>query len=103
MSDMSQNTVPGQGYGEQAEQRRQLEQLPMGPAPRPNPQQPPRLTAPSARPNEPVQAGLPMGAGPGPEALGTMDGQRLTRQTLQAMLRRFPSPALRKMLMDMER
>lgn len=101
MSDLPPNTVPGQGYGEQAEQRRQMQALPMGAQPGLEP--PPSLTAPTARPNEPVQAGLPIGPGPGPEALGAMDSTQLTRQTLQAMLRRFPSPALRKMLMDMER
>jgi hypothetical protein len=31
----------------------------------------PQLGAPSARPMEPVTAGLPSGPGPGPEALGT--------------------------------
>lgn len=33
------------------------------------------LLAPTQRPNEPITAGVPMGAGPGPEALGIMPGQ----------------------------
>jgi hypothetical protein len=33
------------------------------------------LSAPTQRPNEPVTAGAPMGAGPGPEALGIQLGQ----------------------------
>lgn len=99
---MEQQTVPGQPYGVAAEQKRSMEAVPMGPPPRPV-QPPPRLNAPSARPNEPVQAGLPSGPGPGPEALGMgMDGRRLTRETIQALLRRYPSPTLRRMLMDMD-
>jgi len=33
------------------------------------------LSAPTQRPDEPVTAGSPMGAGPGPEALGIQPGQ----------------------------
>jgi len=35
------------------------------------------LLAPSQRPSEPVTAGSPLGAGPGPEALGIMPGQQM--------------------------
>ena len=32
------------------------------------------MNAPTQRPDEPVTAGLPVGPGPGPEALGIMQG-----------------------------
>jgi hypothetical protein len=99
MTDLPPNTVPGQGYGEQAEQRRQMQALPMGAQPGLEP--PPSLTAPTARPNEPVQAGLPIGPGPGPEALGAMSGEKLTIDTLRALRRRFPSPTLDEMIKRM--
>lgn len=63
---------------------------------------PPALMAPSSRPNEPVQAGLASGPGPGREALGVMDEKKLTRATLQALLRQYPSPTLRRMIMDLD-
>jgi hypothetical protein len=91
-------TVPGQPYGVAAEQKRAMGVVPMASGR----QAPPRLDAPSARPSEPVQAGLPSGPGPGPEALGGMDGGQLTRATLQALMRRYPSPTIRRLLMDME-
>ncbi len=79
--------------------------VPMGAVPTPGLQRrlPTPLTAPSERPNEPVQAGLPLGPGPGPEALGAMDGEQLTRETLQALLRTHPSPTIERMLMNMGR
>lgn len=105
MSDLPVTTIPGGDYGSQAEQRRAQEAVPMGAQPVPAVQRPlpPSLTAPSQRPNEPVQAGLPSGPGPGPEALGVMDGTELTRETLRALLRRFPSPTLERMLLDLDR
>lgn len=95
MSDLP----PSTEYGERAEMERQLSALPMGSQPGLTP--PPSLTAPSARPSEPVQAGLPMGPGPGPEALGTMGGAEVTVETLRALRRRYPSPTLDAMLKHM--
>lgn len=102
MSDLPVTTVPGQEYGAQAEQERQQQAVPMGAAPtiqqRPLP---PSMTQPTQRPNEPVQAGLPTGAGPGPEALGSLDGGQLTIDTLRALRRRFPSPTIDQMILRM--
>jgi hypothetical protein len=88
-------TVPGQGYGEAAQQRSAMQAIPL-PAPRLSPgggsslsptgpsplgSQPSAvagapmvgangpLTRPTERPNEPVTHGLPVGPGAGPEAL----------------------------------
>lgn len=57
-------TVPGQTYGKQAAQAAAQQVVPLPEAPPLTP-----LGAPSARPNEPVTAGAPLGAGPGVEAL----------------------------------
>lgn len=45
-----------------------------GPAPAPGQVHPGGLTGPSQRPGEPVTAGLPIGAGPGPEVLSMNQG-----------------------------
>lgn len=48
------------------------------------------------RPSEPVTAGLPMGPGPGPEALGPMPPPPMDpiRQVVQAMMMVSPNPDL---------
>lgn len=76
-------TGPSQGYGQRAALERQQQAVPL-PAARPVatpagpqaaapavPVMPPApLDRPTERPDEPITAGLPSGAGPGPEALG---------------------------------
>jgi hypothetical protein len=83
-------TVPGQPYGAAAEQRAAQRAVPIqgtqtpdvpnlkeptvNSAQQPQPQAGPFAgelpwTGPTQRPNEPVTAGLPTGAGPGPEAM----------------------------------
>lgn len=80
--------APGQQYGKGVAQREAQQAVPMAgrPAmPPAAPAAPPRppmpgmapgdvtpLDAPTTRPNEPVTAGLSVGAGPGPEALGAL-------------------------------
>jgi hypothetical protein len=99
------SVVPGQGYGEEAQQKVAQRALPLAPtqvnvapgspgttsgAGGPGAEmlggQPPAagpfageltpLTAPTNRPNEPVTAGLPIGPGPGPEAITSGVGQQ---------------------------
>lgn len=86
-------TVPGQGYGEAAQQRAAQQQIPMGPPPAPAGASSPSpagpmsaipgaplvgasgsLTRPTERPNEPVTHGLPVGPGGGPEILDGIGG-----------------------------
>lgn len=61
--------VPGQAYGAQAEQVRAQQAIPMGPQPPLAPAapatEPVPLHAPTMRPNEPLTAGVDMGAGDG--------------------------------------
>lgn len=60
--------LPGAQYGEQAAFQEAQQAAPMASMAPLTP-----LDAPSGRPSEPVTAGSPMGAGPGPEALSMQD------------------------------
>lgn len=83
-------------YGEAAQLNRATQAVPLQPPPGPPQQQPqmaPRtrpmptpIDAPSARPNEPVTAGAPVGMGPGPEALNLPDQRAQTLTQLLASL-----------------
>lgn len=59
-------TAPGQTYGTQAAQ---AEAQRVNPLPQQQPIQLPGFSRPTERPAEPVTAGAPIGAGPGPEAV----------------------------------
>ena len=91
-------TAPGQEYGQRSQQQAAQRSVPMAPppqagpaaapgapsAPQPSAEPPPPIvngagqgnaglglwTHPTERPDEPITAGLPTGAGPGPEVLG---------------------------------
>lgn len=52
----------GQPYGEAGAQLSAQSQMPIGPPPTP-------ISAPTARPGEPVTSGLSLGPGPGPESI----------------------------------
>lgn len=112
-SDLNQavKVAPGEPYG----QRQQLEQAQQA-VPLPNntntpaaPQAPPQggpmpalpgaqpFTRPTERPNEPVTAGLPVGAGPGPEALSTSAPDTIGAQ-LVAMYRQNPNNDLLRLI-----
>lgn len=72
----------------------------------PDPAPPQDLMRPSERPDEPVTAGVPMGAGPGPEAIapaGIPAGSNLDLiLTVRAAAARFPNPNLLALLRDLE-
>lgn len=61
------------------------------------------LDAPSMRPGEPISAGLPIGPGAGPEALGDLGGvgEDVDMQ-LRAIFSRFPNEDLRRILEMMD-
>ena len=85
-------TVPGQEYGKATQQRAAQDAIPMAqspiaaaPSPQPAPSRVPGVSPgslsfldPTARPEEPIQAGLPSGPGPGPEALTGMPSNLLS-------------------------
>jgi hypothetical protein len=96
--------VPGQTYGEAGAQiaSQQVVPLPggggMAPptsgAPMPGP-----IDAASARPNEPLTAGIPQGAGPGPEALDIpLPIEDPTIHILQGILSAHPNPDIQALL-----
>lgn len=107
-------TAPGQQYGQAKQQADAQRAVPLPQSAPPAVAQPPPSTlappepgllhAPSARPAEPVTAGLPIGAGPGPEALfgaGRPDGDLLP--SLYAAFRTAPSEGLRSAIETLER
>jgi hypothetical protein len=95
-SDLNENrqavvSPPSQEYGQRVALERQQAAMPMAEMSRPTP-----LFAPSERADEPVTAGLPMGAGPGPEVLP--GGGDPTVARLRALYALHPSPDLRRLL-----
>jgi hypothetical protein len=106
-------TTPGQTYGAQTAQAQAQQAVPMAGAAQPaaagsqpdlqaltaNMPQPGSLGAlhdPTSRPNEPLTAGLPTGAGPGPSALPTAGDPTLA--TLRGIYSKFPSPDILRLI-----
>jgi len=99
----------GQTYGKRKQQEDAMRAVPMAPSPtgtaqpvrRPTPNAAGSLTAPTARPNEPITAGAPFGAGPGPEAMG-LPMMRPTEDVavseLRQILMSYPSDELADLL-----
>lgn len=99
----------GKDYGEvgEAEARQQAVPLPrQQPVPTPAqaqaaaaPNTPPPLTAPSTMPGQPVTAGLPIGAGPGPSALAMDTTSTLPEvEQLLAIYRAHPTVELARLI-----
>lgn len=87
----------GQPYGEAGAQRARQAEIPLGRPPTPVP-----LSAPTSRPNEPVQSGLPIGPGPGPEA-AAMASPDPVEMTIRALYEAFPNRDLAALIEDMDR
>ena len=108
-------TAPGQTYGEAGAQRQAQKAVPMGTP------QPPQaalqrqqlpvtpLTAPTERPDEPITAGNPLGAGPGmdmlpqPTLIATAPGSRqdLINQ-VRYIYSKTPNTALLQLILELE-
>jgi hypothetical protein len=88
--------MPSTGYGDKAALVASDQQVDSQPYI--GPDEVPNLSDPSARPNEPVTTGLPVGPGAGPEALNGGLEQDPTRQTLQAMLLNDPNPDIMRLI-----
>jgi len=84
---------PSPQYGAEAAMNESLSQVPMV-----GMDEVPNLSDQTGRPNEPLTAGLPMGPGPGPEALGAMGETDPTRRLLQAMLVAHPSNDIMRLI-----
>ena len=61
------------------------------------------LRAPTTRPGEPVTAGLPIGAGPGPEVLGAGLQPDEALYHLRAVYRSYPREEIRRLIERAER
>lgn len=87
----------GQQYGTAKAQLDSQREIPMGAPPAPIP-----LSAPTTRPNEPVQSGLPIGPGPGPEA-AALSSPDPVEMTIRALYEAFPNRDLAELIEDMDR
>ena len=110
MSDVNYDQSPammaarGQTYGKRKQQIDAQRAVPMGRSPvearqvvRPQPAAPGSFTAPSSRPDEPITAGAPFGAGPSPMELGMPTEAQTDDDALREIreiYRRFPSQEL---------
>lgn len=74
-------------HGQVGQFRRALSQIPLQ---RFNPQPGNTLTSPTGAPQEPITAGLPMGAGPGPDALVPSPNELNTRLTAAELKYAYP-------------
>lgn len=113
--------APNQTYGQAGAQLAAQKQIPLSKSPPPQaagpslpapgnagsggPQAITPLSAPTARPNEPITAGLPTGAGPGPEALG-LPQQPSEDQNISAVLhglyQAYPNPDLARLIASLD-
>lgn len=104
---------PSAGYGQRVAQERAMQALPVAPPPAPPRPNAPASTrpgtpgpidapidAPTARPDEPLTAGAPVGPGPGMEAIGMDLNPVATR--LRAIYQILPNEDLRELLEDLE-
>ena len=122
-SDLRQNarpqpvqSAPNQPYGARAAQERSQAVVPLAgqpaaPAPQPGGQGPftprisaddvPNLTDPSRRPDEPLEAGIPFGPGPGPQ-MSTQVAPNPTAEFVRGVYMAHPTPQLRELLTQIE-
>lgn len=110
-------TAPGQPYGAAGRQADAQRAVPLpatpaaaaAPTPQATPFAPPEpglLSAPSARPGEPITSGLPVGAGAGPEAVAAGLGGGNNDQILANLYQAYkiaPSEGLRALINQAER
>ena len=111
---MSKAKFTGQRYGEATQQAQAQAAVPTGPPPTdmiqpvpPTPGQVTDLTGVSLRPNEPISAGMPFGAGPGPEVFGFNNqpapgSNADLAERVRAIASLYPNPALLQLLMDLQ-
>lgn len=112
-SDLAQapRAAPSKRYGEAQASLDAQKAVPLPQASAPGPAGPPPpagplpgdlgFTAPSSRPAEPITAGLPIGAGPGPSALQPAVDPVV--ETLRAAYRAFPNAETAALLEAIER
>lgn len=92
----AQRIAAGGGYGDRKEMQQIQSGAPMAegastPAPSAPPPMP--LKSPTARPEEPITAGAPVGAGLGPEAAGIFNDEQATMQQLAPLVESLTAAA----------
>ena len=102
---MSMVEFTGQTYGEATRQRQSQRMVPAGPSPTGEVELG-AFNRPTEAPEEPVTAGVPMGAGPGPSAIPAIGIQPGSREDLalrvRAVASKFPNPVLFALIQDLE-
>ncbi len=102
---MSMVEFTGQTYGEATRQRQSQRMVPAGPSPTGEVELG-AFNRPTEAPEEPVTAGVPMGAGPGPSAIPAIGILPGSKQDLilrvRAMVSKYPNSALIAMLEHLE-
>ncbi len=98
--DMSMNTAATGGIAAPASAPQQPAPQRMLPSPAIGADEVPNLSDPSMRPGEPVTAGLSIGLGAGPEAVGPLPPSPSdpVRQAVQALMLISPNPDLARIL-----
>jgi hypothetical protein len=117
---MPKMAATGQTYGEAGKQMASQSAVPMAAPPTENipqfqPGQVTDLTGVSQRPNEPISAGMPFGAGPGPEVFGptmrssqpiptdVLGGSRqYTIDQVRNLYSRYPNSSLFQLILELE-
>ena len=84
--------VSGLPYGEGQETMRQQTSAPMSAQAQPSPtEMPVPLMAPSARPDEPITAGIDIGDGPGSQAVATPNREPSLMETIRSLIQYDPT------------
>jgi hypothetical protein len=108
------NLPPSQAYGQGVQQARGLAAVPAGSPPSPAagggggqqvalaPGDVPSLRDPTANPDEPVTAGLPLGPGAGPEALNVTATDSPELAILRSLYLEYPNPDIRRLMAFLE-
>lgn len=90
--------TPSKEYGQRAAQEQAQRMIPL-----PQMAPPPALNAPTARPQEPITAGVPIGPGPGAEALSApvgLDPDSDLEAQLRALRFMYPNSDITRLLAE---
>ena len=96
--------IPAGSYGDRAAMQSLQTSAPMSASSETQPLTPPMrpLNGPSARPNEPITAGAPFGAGAGPDVLPNVpQTEDETANTIRSLAAIYPDPDLARLVQQL--